>query len=508
MGGNAPEKGIEDADQKRVLEVLKSQYLRLNNLYSIIDPYSREIPFRMNPAQEQLYWNASHRNIILKARQHGFSTLIAIWALDVALFNSNVNVVIVADSEDNAKEIFRTKIAFAYEKLPEAIKERKRARRSRQEELLFSNNSSIRVTTNARSGTVQFLHVSEFGKIAHYYPDKARELRSGSFETVHKGMRIFVESTAMGYSGHFFELCDQARKREQESRPMTDLDWKFHFFPWFDHPDYYIDNPEQVVIPSDTREYLDGLEANLGISLTEGQKAWYAIKYENLDDDIMSEHPSTPDEAFAQPVEGAFYHRQMATLRKNGRITDVPYDPRTPVYTFWDLGRRDSTAIWFMQPHGQGYRFIRYYESHGEAIQFYAQKLREFGYIYGAAYLPHDGVKVDLSREDGKNQAQILEDMGFRVEVVDQPPNKQEAIQAVRDFLPMCWFDAEGCAEGLKCLDHYRKEWDDRLGTWKDKPRHDWASHGNDAFEQFARGFDGGYQPQPLKNTNRSWRTI
>ncbi|MEF8794427.1 hypothetical protein [Thiohalorhabdus sp.] len=507
-----PEVAERETQAERIRWVLQDQERRLNHLYWVIDPYSRERKFRMNPAQSQLYRNAGHRNIILKARQHGFSTFIAIWALDTALFNSNVNVVLVADSEDNAKEIFRTKIMFAYNRLPAALRERRQAKRSRQEELLFNNNSSIRVTTNARSGTVQFLHVSEFGKIAHYYPDKARELRTGSFETVHKGMRIFVESTAKGYSGDFYDLCKTAQQQQQEGRPQTELDWTFHFFAWFEHPDYYLPNPEEVVIPADTREYLDKLETDLGITLTEGQKAWYSKKYENLGDDIMSEHPSTPEEAFAQPVEGAYYHRQMAALRKHGRITDVPFDPRVPVYTFWDLGHNDDTCIWFMQPHGQGFRFIRYYWTHGESIQFYARKLKEFaddfGFIYGTCYLPHDAENANMEREDGKNRREILEDFNFRVRVVEKVQDKQEAHQAVRDVLPRCWFDAENCATGIMCLDHYRKEWDDRLGVYKDKPRHDWASHGNDAFEQFARGWDGGGNQQPLPNTKRGWRQI
>lgn len=502
----------QEAAKERLRWALQSQERRLNHLYWIIDAYSRERKFRPNPAQKKLYHGAGHRNIILKARQHGFSTFIALWALDTALFNSNLNVVLVADNEDNAKEIFRTKILYAYNQLPQSIRERRAASRSRQEELLFSNNSSIRVTTNARSGTVQFLHVSEFGKIAHYNPDKARELRTGSFETVHKGMRIFVESTAKGYSGDFYDLCKTARDQDAEGRTKTELDWTFHFFAWFEHPDYYLEAPEGVAIPADTREYLEGLERDLGITLSPGQKAWYSKKFENLGDDIMSEHPSTPEEAFSQPVEGAYYHRQMAALRKGGRITDVPFDPRIPVYTFWDLGRNDDTTIWFMQPMGQGFRFIRYYSNHNESIQFYAQKLiefrQDFGYLYGTCFLPHDANNQNMEREDGKTRADILEDFGFKVSVIDRPHDKQEAHQAVRDMLPRCWFDVENCAQGIKCLDHYRKEWDDRLKSYKDRPLHDWASHGNDAFEQFARGWDGGGSKQQLPNTKRGWRQV
>jgi hypothetical protein len=139
--------------------------------------------------------------------------------------------------------------------------------------------------------------------------------------------------------------------------------------------------------------------------------------------------------------------------------------------------------------HGQ-YRFIRYYENSGESIQWYLKKLKkEFDYLYSTMYLPHDAEITDLSQADNKSRKQIAEDMGFMVEVVPRVPDKLEAVQAVRDVLPLCWFDEAGTKQGVKCLDHYRKEWDDKNGRFKDTPKHDWASHGNDAFEQFARGF-------------------
>jgi len=156
-------------------------------------------------------------------------------------------------------------------------------------------------------------------------------------------------------------------------------------------------------------------------------------------------------------------------------------------------------AIWFMQyVHGE-YRFINYYENSGESIQFYLKKLRDFEYVYSTIYLPHDAEITDLTRADNKSRKQIVQDAGFDVVVVPRVPAKGEAIQAVRDILPLCWFDEESTSQGVKCLDHYRKEWDDKRGNFKDRPRHDWASHGNDAFEQFARGFSESTDPESFE---------
>lgn len=71
-----------------------------------------------------------------------------------------------------------------------------------------------------------------------------------------------------------------------------------------------------------------------------------------------------------------------------------------------------------------------------------------------------------------------------------------DGISAVRAILPNCEFDAGPCAEGLKTLRAYRKDWDEERGCWRDKPRHDWASHGADAFRVLATRFRE-YEPTP-----------
>ncbi|WP_372830990.1 terminase [Pontibacterium sp.] len=505
----------ELTDKKELLVALSLKWFRLNTLYKIKvktssskngKAISRVKRFRPNKAQRQRYLEGFTRNIILKARQLGFTTFEMIDSLDDCIFNENYSAGCIAHKLDSAKDIFRNKIKFAYEKIPAVWRQIfddidfdfPVPVNDKGEGYVFSNGSSIQVGTSYRGDTLQRLHVSEFGKICAKFPDKAEEIVTGAFEAVPLDGQLTLESTAEGNEGYFFDYCQEAQAIEGMGTELTPLDFKFHFFPWWDDPSYTLP-PDTVVIPAKSQEYFAKLEAEIGQKLLPGQKAWYVKKAAVLKDKMKREYPSTPKEAFEQAIEGAYYATEMANARQKGRIRSIPYDPRLPVYTFWDLGRNDAMSIWFMQYVHMEYRFIRYYENSGESIQFYLKKLLEFGYVYGTVFLPHDAEITDLTRADNKSRKQIVQSAGFDVKVVPRVPAKGEAIQAVRDILPLCWFDEENAGQGVKCLDHYRKEWDDKLGVFKDRPRHDWASHGNDAFEQFARGFIEYEEPESFE---------
>ena len=192
----------------------------------------------MNAMQERLYWSMAHRNVILKARQFGFTTLIDLFILDFCLFTPNIKAGIIAHKKDDAKEIFRTKIQTPYDNLPEKLQETIKADRSAADMMVFSNGSSIRVSTSMRSGTVALLHVSEFGNIAVKYPEKAEEIKTGAFEAVPTDGMIWVESTAEGVAGAFKDMYFHTAVDE----PAHPLQFKRHFFPWFENPEYVLND--------------------------------------------------------------------------------------------------------------------------------------------------------------------------------------------------------------------------------------------------------------------------
>ena len=472
-------------------ELFSDRRWRLNNLYTIKDKAGCAIPFRLNANQEQLLGDLWTLNIILKARQMGFTTLIQILMLDACLFNSNTSAGIVAHNREDAEAFFDDKIKFAYDQLDPEIRKAVPATQDSAKSLTFANGSRIRVGTSLRSGTFQYLHVSEFGKTCAQFPSKAKEIVTGAFNAVEAGQFIAVESTAEGQEGAFYDMVAEAKRNAELQRPLTPLDFKLHFFPWWKDPTYTLsdDDAGLTILSAEHEKYFDTLYDKHQIQLTPGQEAWYVKKQVTQRDEMKREYPATVEEAFEASVEGAYLSEQMGKVRREGRICRVPIE-HVPVDTFWDLGVNDDMVIWFRQQIGPEHRFIDYFSDFGEGLEHYAALLKkradECGYIYGTHYLPHDGDARRLSYK-AKTVKEMLGELGVKpTVVVPRIATEKSGVEAVRRYLARCWFDESRCAEGVRCLDNYRKEWDDERGVWKDRPRHDWASHGYKGFETAA----------------------
>ena len=197
--------------------------------------------------------------------------------------------------------------------------------------------------------------------------------------------------------------------------------------------------------------------------------------------------------------EGAYYADMIKRAREEKRICSIPVEPSVPVNTFWDLGRNDSTAIWFHQQVGKEHRFVDHYEMNGEGLQHYARVLKEKDYYYGKHYLPHDVEVTELTTN--KSRKQTLEGLGVKpLEVVPRVKDVNEGIEMTRQKIPVCWFDETRCKEGIRALMKYRKEWDDKRQVFRSYPLHDWSSNSADAFRQFAQGYqDDTYKWEPIK---------
>ena len=234
------------------------------------------------------YFEGIHtRNIILKARQLGFTTEVCIIQLDAALFES-AKCALIAHTLNDAKRLFREKVKYAYDKLPAEIKAANPASNDSSGELVFKKGGSLYVSTSFRGGTLRYLHVSEFGKICAKYPDKAREIVTGAFEAVSTGCFATIESTAEGRAGYFFDYCQAAEKALLQGKPLSALDWKFFFFSWWKNPQYAIDPVE--TLPVRLLEYFAEMEAKHGVIVNERQKAWYYAKEKTLGDDMKREY--------------------------------------------------------------------------------------------------------------------------------------------------------------------------------------------------------------------------
>lgn len=451
--------------------------LRLSHLYTIVDKEGRNRIFKPNWAQKELFRGLWYSNVILKARQLGISTFVCLFFLDKCLFTPNVASGIIAHTREDAEHLFK-RIKFAYDQLPDELKAVRTATVSSARELVFNNNSSLRVGTSMRGSTLQYLHISEFGKICAHFPDKAREIITGSLNTLGSKQYVFIESTAEGKEGYFYDICKQAEAAQLAKKKLTPIDYKFHFFPWYKCPEYTLD--EQITIPKEIQEYFEKLEME-GISLNCEQKSWYYKKLLTQKDDMKREFPSTPIEAFESAVDGSFYAKWIREARFEGHFGRVPWDKEARVNLAFDPGYSDACALVFWQNIGQEIHVIDYYENHGEGLEHYIDLIKKKPYIYDKFFGPHDIENHHIST--GLSIKDVGQKHGISFLTLPTLQMKlDEGIEAVRNLFPRVWIDEERCSRLIKCLENYKKEFDVNYQIYKSRPCHDQYSHGADAF--------------------------
>jgi len=208
------------------------------------------------------------------------------------------------------------------------------------------------------------------------------------------------------------------------------------------------------------------------------------VEIDDLTKDLTPEEIAQEFEcSFDAAIVGAYFGKDIAQAERDGRITDVPYDPSLPVHTSWDLGVGDSTAIWFFQAVIGEIRIIDHYENHSQPTAHYVAEIESRGYRKGIDWVPHDA-KI-RSHETLRTRIETLASLGRKPRLV---PNQtvEDSINAARITLKRCWFDKTKCAYGLEALRQYRTEFDEKTRAFKDHPRHDWACHTADAFRYLA----------------------
>ncbi len=206
-----------------------------------------------------------------------------------------------------------------------------------------------------------------------------------------------------------------------------------------------------------------------------------AARAQLAEDQYLQEYETS----FEAAILGAFFGKEMREAEQQGRICQVPYDPNYPVYTAWDLGYRDDTAIWFYQIGRGEIRVIDFHAVSGADIYDIAETVTQKPYRYAKHYLPHDARAKSL--QTGKS---IIEQLATHLDVaklaVVPDIGVQSGIQAVRMMLPRVWFDGEKCREGIEALRQYQREYDEDKKAYRQSPRHDWTSHPSDAFRMLA----------------------
>lgn len=184
---------------------------------------------------------------------------------------------------------------------------------------------------------------------------------------------------------------------------------------------------------------------------------------------------------YATVLAGAYYAQSIANARGEKRIGRVQPDPLMTYRAFWDIGTKDSTAIWIAQFVGREIRVLNYYEAQGQPLSAHLQWLRDNGYGKALCILPHDGSNVNhISAATFQSH---IEAAGFETEVI---PNQGKGaamrrIETARRLFPSVWFNEDTTTAGLDALGWYHEKRDEARNTGLG-PEHDWASHGADAF--------------------------
>lgn len=188
---------------------------------------------------------------------------------------------------------------------------------------------------------------------------------------------------------------------------------------------------------------------------------------------------------YVTALAGAYYAKQIAAARAQGRIGKVAMDPLMTIRAFWDIGgtggKADATAIWIVQFIGREIRVLDYYEAVGQELSAHVGWLRSQGYERALCVLPHDGANHNAIYRTTYEAS--LRAAGFKVQVIENqgPGAATQRIEAARRRFPAIWFNEDTCKGGIDALGWYHEKRDDARGLGLG-PDHDWSSHGADAF--------------------------
>jgi phage terminase large subunit len=229
--------------------------------------------------------------------------------------------------------------------------------------------------------------------------------------------------------------------------------------------------------------------------------------------------------SFSAAVIGSYYGAQISKMERDGRIGVVPHDPLLPVYTAWDLGYTDDTAIWWYQVKGGKLRIIDYYFASGVGVAHYAAQIigreveltisqhrvaAELGadipeiahrkaYRYAKHYLPHDARNKTLGAAGKSIQDQIAAVLTIQATEIVEKESVELGIQAVRAMLPHADIDRERCVDGIEAVRQYQREWDDERKVFANRPLHNWCSHPADALRTLAMAWQAEKAVEPPK---------
>jgi hypothetical protein len=464
---------------------------RLRNLYHIKQASDgRIIKFAPRPEQQRVYdmlfKEGVKRLIILKARRLGMSTALDVLLTDQMLWNAGTQCSLVDQTAADAERKLATIAKVALDNLPpvalQCIEKVRDSGSILEVSVAGEAASSFFAGLRARGGTNNWLHLSEWGVIQADDPRRSEEILTGAIPSAEHG-RIIVETTWKGgRGGHLWEIVKGALETPEAAK--TDKDWRVVFFPWWKDPTYVVEGDVSTISPA-ISQYLDQMQSQTGHTFSDQQRLWYDRQSRDLGLFIFREFPTTLDECFKSPVEGAIYAGELDKLRASGAISAFKTDNSTLVHTAWDLGSPVNTVVWYFQVIGGNE--VRVIDCDMDLDMTPVQRVGHMlakGYSYGAHFLPHDAA---ATRTSGKADAQVYTEAGLaNVRVLPRTHDIWIGINACLQMFPRFSFRLPACERGLDALANYAYKRSSATGIVVNEPVHNWASHAADALRMIA----------------------
>ena len=464
---------------KELQENLSNFWFRIENLYTVVTPHGDRVAFQLRGPQRGFLLNMHTKNVILKSRQHGMTTLGLLYMLDMILFNSGTRCGLVAHTLPIAKELFREKVLDVYAHLPDWLRELRPIVSSDKQTLRVSHgcgcdDSILYVDTSLRSGTYQCIHVSEMGRIDEQGDEKASELVTG---TLQSGLysQIVIESTPRLSRGFFYDTC--MRAEQNGVMGLSPMEYRLHFVPWYENDDCVVDAKySDLGLVGQFEEYFES-ECS-GIDLSIEQKMWYIFKLREFGGDrgkMWREYPSNSAEAFRVANKGCYFVDHISEMHGEGRVCDIELLEGELVNVVFDIGMSDSTALIFFILRGDEIYVIDCYKSSGRGFGHYRDVAFErYGNCLGEFISGHDASVREWTRGGESRQEVIWNEYGIMLNVLIRE-GLLDQVDRVRRFFPRIYIDRVRCSELLVSLMNYR-EGDNG------KPVHDESSHFSSAF--------------------------
>lgn len=477
--------------------ILESPLERLSTLYSCREEGTgRAIPFRPRAEQSEVFRLLEEKPTepiyIIKSRRLGLSTALCNYQADKAAFAQGWRGMLIDQTQADATKKMEEIIRFAVDNLPEELLTRYEFPKRNDTQLRIrlkgekeTEDSVIYSLTSGRGGDTSMLHVSEWGPIQATDAKRSAEIRSGSFPAARRGRRV-VETTWMGgKAGDLWELIEPILDGTPGARGTL------LFFPWHSDPEA-IELDGQV--PAAVEDYFRSLASKLGTKFSREQKLWWHSKKMEQGLFMSREYPSTLEEAFQAPIEGAVYAKFIDDARTEGRVANFPHDPGQLTWTFFDIGSPRNTRAIYVQFIGHAIHIIDHDDGTLEMTPAArAAHMLAKPYHYASHFLPHDGENVGTA---GTSFAQQLTQAGLpNVRCLPRCRSEWPGVNKAAEILPRCQFHAPTTEKLLASLSYYHTKKDIRDGVQTDILVDDWSAHDADSFRMLAEALLNNFIP-------------